>query len=257
MPEFSVDSHPQKAKIIDALLAGTPLRTIGTDVIPHVSHTSLARYKASVIKPMLERAEESKRILGLGQPEKNSENGKKPTLSVPTVNQAVQNAIQDAPALQIRENRIKAKTERWLRVQKIVDGRAADMSLCETCRRPLEDHPWADAATGRQCAVFVAVPGGESGFLARDFKGSGENLQEVYKFDDALFKSFGEIEKDIAIECGQWNENAGGGAVSIQILCPAPGSGDVPRVSFAHQDAIEAAPEEEESQMQEIGVIQR
>ncbi len=226
---FTVENHPQKAKIIEGLLAGTALRTLGSSVVPPVSHAALDRYKHSVIKPMLARAEESGYILGLRKGEIIEKKAPEPFVGETEARQVIQKAIQDAPALHIRENRIKAKADRWNRLQMIVDARAKDMP---------------------------DVPGGESGFLARDFKGAGENLQEVYKFDDALHKAFGELEKDTAIEMGQWQENAGGGSVSIQIVCPTQ-PGEQPRITFARDEGLLIEGEAEEEGMQDIGILQR
>ena len=255
MPGFAVDHHPQKAKIIDLILSGMATRTIGSSVVPPIPHSAVQRYKTSIIKPMVQRAAVSERILTEvpGLKDKPMDFS-----GLPPAVQAVQKAIQDAPALHIRENRIKAKADRWRRVQMIVDGRAADMSLCANCKKPKDIHPWEDDIhPERRCDTFVAVPGGESGFLARDFKGAGENLQEVYKFDDALFKSFGDIEKDIAIELGQWQENAGSGSVSIQIVCPTQ-PGEQPKITFAQDETLTLeASAEEVGGMEDIGLLQR
>ena len=47
--------------------------------------------------------------------------------------------------------------------------------------------------------------------------GSGENAREVeeYEFDAALMKAMLELEKQAAIETGQWEEKTGGGPTTI------------------------------------------
>lgn len=48
------------------------------------------------------------------------------------------------------------------------------------------------------------VPGGETGLLVRDYRGS--LMMPVYKYDAALAKEIREYMKQIAIELGQWTE---------------------------------------------------
>lgn len=62
------------------------------------------------------------------------------------------------------------------------------------------------------------VPGRETGLLCRDFKG----IRPVYKVDAALLREMRELEKQAAIEIGDWTEKkeltgADGGAIPISI----------------------------------------
>ena len=48
------------------------------------------------------------------------------------------------------------------------------------------------------------VPGGKTGLLVREYKGHSD--LPVYKIDAALLKEIRELEKEVAIELGQWTE---------------------------------------------------
>jgi len=186
---------------------------------------------------------------GMRQPETQAE-------TVDTqVRQATQFALQAAPALQIRENRIRAAAERARRFQMIVDERAEDYGKCAACGREESAHPWGDDVTAegagaQRCDKFVRIPGGKSGFLAKDYKADGT---PVFKYDKALADSFLEHEKQIAVELGQWQENAGG-AVSIQIVLPTAPVENQPRIVYQADGAIEGTAEEV---FEDIGVKQK
>jgi hypothetical protein len=64
------------------------------------------------------------------------------------------------------------------------------------------------------------VPGGKTGLLVKDYKGQG--IFPVYKLDAALLKEMRDLEREIAIELGQWAERKevsgpDGGAIPISI----------------------------------------
>jgi hypothetical protein len=48
------------------------------------------------------------------------------------------------------------------------------------------------------------IPGGKTGLLVRDYKGSDST--PVYKLDVALLKEMRDLEREIAIELGEWTE---------------------------------------------------
>lgn len=90
---------------------------------------------------------------------------------------------QTADSLQKKGIRDKdrrlAKLDRIIRrIELVIKGRAADME---------------------------GVPGGQSGLLVRDYKGS-QVLTDVYKFDAAMVKEYREAMKQAAIELGEWTE---------------------------------------------------
>ena len=262
MPGFAIDDHPQKQKIIDGILAGLSTRAISASLVPPVSFNAIQRYKVSVIKPMLQRAEESNRIL-LGNkilktPPADLSNASEAV-------QAVQKAILDAPALHIRENRIKIQQELTNRLLTVVKERAADMAVCESCRRREDEHPWEEMRDSfdkdgkpievrHGCDVYRRVPGGETGLIVRKLKSTGIE----YAVDTAVLAEIREQEKHVAIELGQWQEGTGG-QVSIQILCPtAPGGDQMPRVVLGDAPlAIEAGDDAIDAEFEDIGVIQQ
>jgi hypothetical protein len=52
----SIDKHPQRATIIEGLLAGKSLRAIGNSVNPPVHHVVLHKYKRKHIQPTMDGA---------------------------------------------------------------------------------------------------------------------------------------------------------------------------------------------------------
>lgn len=262
MPGFAVEEHPQKQKIIDGLLAGRSTRAIADSIVPPVSFSAIQRYKVNVIKPMLERAEQSNRIL-LGN--KVLRTPKPEEFESGSATQVVQQAFLDAPALQIRENRIKIQQDLTNRLLTVVRERAEDMMVCESCRRTKDEHPWEEMRDSfdkdgkpievrHGCDVYNRVPGGETGLIVRKLKANGIE----YAVDTAMLAEIREQEKHVSIDLGQWQEGTGG-QVSIQILCPAaPGGDQMPRVVFGDaQLVIEAATEPVDAEFEDIGVIQK
>ena len=61
------------------------------------------------------------------------------------------------------------------------------------------------AARGAEMEETGEVAGGETGLLVRDYKGKDAD-KPIYHFDAALVREMRELEKQIAIECGQWTE---------------------------------------------------
>ena len=220
MPNFAIDDHPQRQKIIDGILAGKSTRYVGDSVSPRVPHTVVQRYKVNVIKPMLQRAEESNRIL-IGnkilkpKPADLSEH--------PPAVQAVQQAIQDAPALSLFRQRIEKINSRIDR----------HMDKAETAIRVRRDKDGNEVVIGEDLGVLAPL------------------INQAHKNAELLGRATGELEPQ------------GGSGISIQIVCPSAPLEAMPRVSFASQDAIEAgqqdapaidaAPPEE---FEDIGVIQ-
>lgn len=86
-----------------------------------------------------------------------------------------------------RQNRVNAYNDRWERMKLVIDERAADESMAR-------------------------VPGGKSGLLVRQWKkiGFGEDTEMVEEFavDVGLLKELRELEKQGAVEAGEWNEKS-------------------------------------------------
>jgi|GEM_PF-1697597 len=86
----------------------------------------------------------------------------------------------------------------WIRLQRVVDARAADPSMRD-------------------------VPGGPTGLLVRETKGVGTGehfrLVETYRVDAALLRELREIEAQAARELGQWAEktdHSGGLTIKVE-----------------------------------------
>ncbi len=86
----------------------------------------------------------------------------------------------------VLERRVEALTDRWMRMQKIIEDRAND----------------ADAAE---------IPGGKTGLLVKVTKGTGASSAGKgageFVLDIALLKELREHEKQAAQELGQWVES--------------------------------------------------
>lgn len=129
MPDFVVDKHPQKKKIIQLILSGTPVRQIAEMVVPHVPHSAVQRYKTNVIKPMLANAEESSRILNTQITHLGDTKLPVPLSSDTTAVQAVQHAIQAAPVLSIFRTRLESVHGRIERAMDRVEGNPKEFGL--------------------------------------------------------------------------------------------------------------------------------
>ncbi|MHC5543152.1 hypothetical protein ACYOEI_33435, partial [Singulisphaera rosea] len=83
----------------------------------------------------------------------------------------------------ILERRVDALHDRWLRMQTIIEERAADKEM-------------------------DGVPGGKTGLIVRQTRGSGPDAEPIddYVVDTALLKELREHEKQAAQELGQWVE---------------------------------------------------
>ncbi len=235
-------------RLVEAHLAGQSSRQIAAWIHPPVSHATISNFVSRHIVPVLGNADAIKALLGFS-PTENKELPKPlQHFTAPLqIDNLARHALTAIPVLTIRDGRIKAQVDRHRRLTQVVDERAADMALCETCRRPEADHPVQAVrpdGTAWECAEFNRVPGGATGLIVRKLKKEGTE----YELDTGLLSEFREHEKQIAIELGQWQVNNAAGSVSVQIICPQAPSDAMPRVSFASEDTIEAG--------EDIGVIQ-
>ncbi len=94
-------------------------------------------------------------------------------------------AAIEAEGIANRRNRVAALTDRWDRMQRVIEARAADLK---------------------------EVPGGDTGLLVRQLKsiGFGENntVIEEYAVDTGLLRELRAHEEQAAKELGQWVERS-------------------------------------------------
>ena len=97
-------------------------------------------------------------------------------------------------ALGRRIRRVEALIGRWQKLDDVIAARAARVAEA-TAATPQRGQP---------------APGAHTGLMARSLRGlgSGDNFRVIveYKVDIELLKEMREIEKQIAIEVGQWSE---------------------------------------------------
>lgn len=97
------------------------------------------------------------------------------------VNQIVEDTASalKKKGIRLKENRLNNLQLRVSKMMALIEARGAEM-------------------TGE-------IAGGETGLLARDYKGKEADIA-VYRFDAALMKELREHEKQTAIELGEWTE---------------------------------------------------
>lgn len=101
---YRVDSHPQKNKIVQMIIDGRSVRDIAKAVSPPIDFNAIQRYKVNVIKPVLDRAHDTNRILiGEGQTKPAPEPLSRDTNAIQMATQA----IKDAPVLSIFRQRLE------------------------------------------------------------------------------------------------------------------------------------------------------
>lgn len=236
--------------IIDAHVSGQSSRQISLWCVPPVSHTALLRYFARYVDPVLRRADQLQSALDTNKV------GNNPFPTPPTAGtadlsplQAAKEALVGAQVLAIRENRIAHVQARHRLLNQVIEERGADMELCESCRRPEDEHPWQDEFRG--CSSFHAIPGGTTGLIVRKIKATGTE----YAVDTGILSELREMEKHIAVELGQWQEGVSTGSLSVQIVCPWADGPNRPEVRVSHDETgtIEAT----DDMFVELGVVQK
>jgi hypothetical protein len=91
---LAIEGHPEHRKIIDAILAGKPVRVIAASVTPPVSYMAVQRYRSKVVAPALANSATLSKVLtaqGFNAVE---------TLSTPNVTDVTRAALQADPILQ-------------------------------------------------------------------------------------------------------------------------------------------------------------
>ena len=104
---------------------------------------------------------------------------------------------------------------RQVELQHTIADRTKRVGLLERRRRILQEG--FERIIRERAGEMAGVPGGASGLLARQYKqiGAGENAEKVeeYKFDGgilAISQELRELERQAAIELGQWQADQGG-----------------------------------------------
>lgn len=95
------------------------------------------------------------------------------------------------------ENRVLALQDRWRRMKRIIEERAADPKMQN-------------------------IPGGKTGLLVHNVKGVGDCIIDLYEVDTGLLSAMCQHEKQAAQELGQWEDKhahsgPGGGAIPISV----------------------------------------
>ena len=102
-------------------------------------------------------------------------------------------------AIARKVRRMRSYDERWRELQRVIAERAAGPAM-------------------------QSVPGGKTGLLVRRVKsiGAGVNVREVeeYELDTGLLKELRGLEKQAAVEAGQWatKHEVRGGATSVSVI---------------------------------------
>ena len=218
-PAYAIDSHPQKDVIVKRILDGLPCRKVVSGIVPHVSHSTIQRYKVSVIKPILARSAQTERIILGDPPEPDLKKTPIPLVSDDFVRQTAVQAIQDAPAVSIFRQRH----------QKAWDILERTTKKAESAVRMERDEDGNEVFAGPDLSPIAPL------------------INQMHKSIEILGRATGELEP------------TGGSSISIQVVLPGIGSQhEEPRISFASADAIEVAPELEAGDgLVEIGVLQK
>jgi hypothetical protein len=102
----AIDTHPQREKIIQALLDNEPPKKIAKWVNPPISHVSIWRYRSTRLKPVLKRAVNTAKLL---QSANVPLSDGKPTAEGVKAIELAKDALVDDPLL----SRVTAKYERY------------------------------------------------------------------------------------------------------------------------------------------------
>jgi hypothetical protein len=201
-----IKAHPMLEAIVKAAIAGDSCRKIAEWVDPPVSVTAISRYIKDHVRPVMGSSDAISALLKPNSDvHSKTEHVHMPEPSVPQMHKIAAEIALSAPALHIRDNRLKLQQDIANRLLMVIEDRAA---------------------------AYANAPGGRSGLLAMDYKGAGEDMREVYKVDTGVLSELRELQKQIATELGQWQEPASQ-AVSIQILWPGDRPESTPRVSYS------------------------
>lgn len=230
-PHF-IRGHALESRVVELLKAGTSLKAVSE--ITGFAVSMIGRYRAACL-----RHEPTGRDVTI-----SPALGVTPAPAISAAAAARASNIAAKTVLALREARISVKSARAAKLNQITQERAADMSCCEACRRPRSAHPWEETREGTNdkgkktqtrvgCDEYRAIPGGTTGLIIRKPRAGG--LVE-YAIDTSLLDALNVIEKDIAIEMGQWQEGHNSTQLQVQIVVPWTGEGERPAVRVSHAD---------------------
>lgn len=216
-PSYSIDQHPQKDIIVKRIIDGLPSRKVVSGIMPHLSHSTVQRYKTSVIKPIIARAEKTERILLCDQPEPETKKQPVSLVSNDSVRQTAVQAIKDAPVVSL----FRAGLEKY----RAVIDRTIDRA--ESAVRVATDKDGNEVVIGADLGVIAPL------------------LNQAHKNLEILGRATGELEPQ------------GAGQVSIQIVLPRNQTEEPRiSFASRDAIEIQSAPDEDGGLI-EIGVLQK
>jgi hypothetical protein len=138
-------------------------------------------------------------------------------------------AAKCGPPFEVQENQLKhvrrQANKRYSQLREEFEREALNEGLARRAvrlREKMERHALLKQVIGErgQHVNMQDVAGGKTGLLVREYKGHSD--LPVYKVDAALLKELRDLEKEIAIELGQWAERKevsgpDGGAIPVSI----------------------------------------
>lgn len=65
--QSTIETHPERPRIDEAILAGLSVRKVAASVSPPLSHTAVQRYKNTVLRPAMRRELAIAKVLGQGK----------------------------------------------------------------------------------------------------------------------------------------------------------------------------------------------
>jgi hypothetical protein len=222
-----ISTHPQLQKMIEAFIAGTPAREIARWATPRVAHNTISRYMRARVRPALNNAA---RLFAVDPPRTGAALGaeaKKKTRNVAT------------------QQTERPQMERDQAEQLALEALVAAPALSLFRQRLERLHDRVDRALDRaESAVRVIEKDGKMVAAGADLSPIAPLLSQAHRNLEMLGRATGELEP------------TGSASVQIQIICPAAGSSQAPRIVFGSDDGrmIDGSAIEVES---EIGIQQR
>ncbi len=210
--------------MIEAFISGTSVREIARWTNPPVAHNSISRFMRARVTPALSNAT---KLLSVDPPRTG-------TVSA---NGAPTRARQQAEHRQVDRHQVEQ-----LAAQAVVA--APVLSLFRQRLEKLQGR--VDRALDRaENAVRVVERDGNLAAAGPDLSALAPLLNVAHKNLEMLGRATGELDP------------SAGSQIALQIICPSTGSapGEMPRISFARVDQIEAAADDDEAIM-EIGITQ-